>query len=376
MATSTKDPVLVVVQLSGGNDYLNTVIPYTDPLYHEFRPIVGVPQDEALPIDDKLAFHPALAPLKEKFWDTGKMALVHGVGYPNPNRSHFRSMDIWHTCEPDKLGTEGWLGRAIRDLDPKGENVLTGVNFDQGLPRALAVTGVPVASVAQLERYGVLTGITGEEERSQALEVFARIYGPTVGTSFVMDYLAQTGRDILKGADILKTAPARYSSTVEYASTDIAQKLRSIAMVHLANLGTRVFYTSHAIYDTHSTQVKEHQKLWGELGPALVDFYDDLREHDASDNVVMLLFTEFGRRIRDNGSGTDHGSGGGAFIISDKVKGGMYSQYPSLKPEEQLEGDLQYNYDFRGFYSSVLEQHMGLDPTGIVGGAFEQLDFL
>ena len=376
MATSTKDPVLVVVQLSGGNDYLNTVIPYTDPLYHEFRPIVGVPQDEALPIDDKLAFHPALAPLKEKFWDTGKMALVHGVGYPNPNRSHFRSMDIWHTCEPDKLGTEGWLGRAIRDLDPKGENVLTGVNFDQGLPRALAVPGVPVASVAQLERYGVLTGITGEEERSQALEVFARIYGPTVGTSFVMDYLAQTGRDILKGADILKTAPARYSSTVEYASTDIAQKLRSIAMVHLANLGTRVFYTSHAIYDTHSTQVKEHQKLWGELGPALVDFYDDLREHDASDNVVMLLFTEFGRRIRDNGSGTDHGSGGGAFIISDKVKGGMYSQYPSLKPEEQLEGDLQYNYDFRGFYSSVLEQHMGLDPTGIVGGAFEQLDFL
>ena len=376
MATSTKDPVLVVVQLSGGNDYLNTVIPYTDPLYHEFRPIIGVPQDEALPIDDKLAFHPALAPLKEKFWDTGKMALVHGVGYPNPNRSHFRSMDIWHTCEPDKLGTEGWLGRAIRDLDPKGENVLTGVNFDQGLPRALAVPGVPVASVAQLERYGVLTGITGEEERSQALEVFARIYGPTVGTSFVMDYLAQTGRDILKGADILKTAPARYSSTVEYASTDIAQKLRSIAMVHLANLSTRVFYTSHAIYDTHSTQVKEYQKLWGELGPALVDFYDDLREHDASDNVVILLFTEFGRRIRDNGSGTDHGSGGGAFIISDKVKGGMYSQYPSLKPEEQLEGDLQYNYDFRGFYSSVLEQHMGLDPTGIVGGAFEQLDFL
>lgn len=376
MAVGKKDPVLVVVQLSGGNDYLNTVIPYTDSLYHEFRPTVGVPESEVLPIDDKLAFHPALAPVKERFWDTNKMALVHGVGYPNPNRSHFRSMDIWHTCEPDKLGTEGWLGRAIRDLDPRGENVLTGVNFDQGLPRALAVPGVPVSSVAQLERYGVLTGITPEEERNQALEVFARVYGPTIGTSFVMDYLAQTGRDVLKGADVIKTVPGQYSSTIEYADTSIAKKLRSISMVHLADVGTRVFYTSHAVYDTHSTQVKDYQNLWGELGPALVDFYDDLEEHNAAENVVILIFTEFGRRVRDNGSGTDHGSGGGAFLIGDKIKSGMYSQYPSLKPEEQLDGDLQFNYDFRGFYSSVLEQHMGLDPTEIVGGTYEQLNFI
>ena len=376
MTTSTKDPVLVVIQLSGANDYMNTVIPYADPLYYDFRPVVSIPQNEVVPIDGQLAFHPSLSPLKEKFWDTGKMALINGVGYPNPNRSHFRSMDIWHTCEPEIMGTEGWLGRAIRDLDPAAENVLTGVNLGQSLPRALAVPGVPVASVANLEQYGVLTGIEGDKERNQALDVFARMYTPAVGSGIVMDYLAQTGQDILKGADILKVAPAKYSSTVEYADNSIAQALKGIAQVHLADLGTRVFYCSHALYDTHATQVADHKKLWDALAPAVCDFYDDLREHDASDNVVMLLFTEFGRRVRDNGSGTDHGSGGGSFVIGDPIKGGMYSEYPSLKAEDQLDGDLRFSYDFRGIYSTILERWLGLDAKPVVGGSFEQLDFI
>ena len=376
MTTSTKDPVLVVIQLSGANDYMNTVIPYADPLYYDFRPVVAIPQNEVVPINGQLAFHPSLSPLKEKFWDTGKMALINGVGYPSPNRSHFRSMDIWHTCEPEIMGTEGWLGRAIRDLDPAAENVLTGVNLGQSLPRALAVPGVPVASVANLEQYGVLTGIEGDKERNQALDVFARMYTPAVGSGIVMDYLAQTGQDILKGADILKVAPAKYSSTVEYADNSIAQALKGIAQVHLADLGTRVFYCSHALYDTHATQVADHKKLWDALAPAVCDFYDDLREHDASDNVVMLLFTEFGRRVRDNGSGTDHGSGGGSFVIGDPIKGGMYSEYPSLKAEDQLDGDLRFSYDFRGIYSTILERWLGLDAKPVVGGSFEQLDFI
>ena len=376
MTTFTKDRVLVVIQLSGANDYMNTVIPYTDPFYYQFRPVVAIPENEVVPIDDELAFHPSAVPVKEKFWDAGKMALVHGVGYPNPNRSHFRSMDIWHTCEPEILGTEGWLGRTIRDLDPGAENVLTGVNFGASLPRAMVVSGVPVASVANLEQYGVLTGIEGEQERIQALDVFARMYSPAIGSGLVMDYLARTGQDILKGADILKAAPASYSSTVEYADNAIAQSLKGIAQVHLANLGTRVFYCSHGNYDTHATQVPDHKKLWNDLAPAVCDFYDDLREHDASDNVVMLLFTEFGRRVRDNGDGTDHGSGGGSFVIGDAVKGGMYNQYPSLKPEDQLDGDLHYNYDFRGLYSTILERWLGLDAKPVVGGSFEQLDFV
>ena len=150
MTSTNKDPILVVVQLTGGNDYINTVIPYQDPIYYDSRKAVGVAQDEALPINDELAFNPALTAVKD-LYDHGKVAVINGIGYPGPNRSHFRSMDIWHTCEPEKVGTEGWLGRAIRDLDPKSENVLTGVNFGRGLPRAMALTGVPVASVAVLE---------------------------------------------------------------------------------------------------------------------------------------------------------------------------------------------------------------------------------
>ncbi len=375
MTTNRKDPILVVIQLTGGNDYLNTIIPYNDPLYYDNRANLGIPADQVLPIDDNFGFNPALQPIKE-LYDQGKVAIINGIGYPNPNRSHFRSMDIWHTCEPDKIGTEGWLGRAIRDLDPRAENVLTGVNFGRGLPRAMALTGVPVASVAELETYGVLTGITGQPRRDQVLDVFARMYAPTLGTGPVMDYLGQTGLDALKGADILKTAPGKYHSTVEYADTTIGQNLHGVAQVLMADLGTRIFNTQHIGYDTHASQGPFHPKLWTDLSQAITDFYADLKEHDAADNVLMYVFTEFGRRVKDNGSGTDHGSGGVAFAIGDPVKGGMFSEYPSLKPEELLEGDLHFNFDYRGAYSTVLERWLGLDPVTIVGGHFEQLDFV
>tara|TARA_Y100000588_G_scaffold72738_2_gene75142 strand:- start:2132 stop:3259 length:1128 start_codon:yes stop_codon:yes gene_type:complete len=374
--TSTKkDPILVVLQLTGGNDYMNTVIPHENPLYYDNRTTVGIPQEDMLPIDGGLALNPALSDIKG-LYDEGKVALINGIGYPNPNRSHFRSMDIWHTCEPEKVGTEGWLGRAIRDLDPKAENVLTGVNFGRGLPRAMALTGVPVASVAVLETYGVLTGISGEEERSQALDLFSRMYSPIAGTGHVMDYLGSTGLDALKGADILKTVPDMYRSSVEYNDSIIGRNLQGIAKVLTANLGTRIFYTQQPGYDTHANQGPVHSNLLSHLSQAIKDFYDDLREHDASDNVLMYIFTEFGRRVKDNGSGTDHGAGGLAMAIGDPVKGGIYSEYPSLKEGDLVEGDLEHNIDFRGVYGTVAEKWLGLDAKPIVGGNFEQLSFV
>ena len=375
MTTTHKDPILVVIQLTGGNDYLNTLIPYGDPLYYDNRSNVGIPQEEVLPLDNHFGFHPAAAPIKG-LYDQGKVAIINGVGYPNPNRSHFRSMDIWHTCEPDKVGTEGWLGRVLRDLDPQGENVLTGVNFGRGLPRALALSGVPVASVAVLETYGVLTGISGEPERTEALDVFARMYAPTLGTGPVMEYLGQTGLDALKGADILKTAPQLYHSDIEYADSPIGRNLQGIAKVLTANVGTRIFYTQHGGYDTHANQGPVHPKLWTELSQGVSDFYADLKEHDLADNVLMFVFTEFGRRVRDNGSGTDHGSGGLALAIGDPVKGGMYSEYPSLKTEDLLEGDLHFTMDYRGVYGTMVEKWLGLDANSVTGGNFEQLDFV
>ena len=377
MTSTKKDPVLVVLQLSGGNDGLNTIIPYTNPLYNDNRPAVRVPDDQVLQINDEIGFNPAMAPMK-RLYDDGKLAIIQGIGYPTPSRSHFRSMDIWHTCEPEKVGDEGWLGRMIAELDPTKENVLTGVNFGRGLPRAMVAPGVPVASVGNLESYGVLTGIEIEEQRTRALDVFSRVYSPMIGQGPVLDYFAHTGLDALKGADILSTAPESYSSTVEYGSDSVAQYMRNIAQVHLANLGTRIMYTTapYNSFDTHAGELANHTKLWSETSNAVADFYDDLKEHNASDNVVLLVFTEFGRRVHDNGSGTDHGAGGCAFVIGDAVKGGLYGEYPSLEENKLVEGDLAFNNDFRGLYSTLAEKGMGLDAKPIVNGSFEQMAYL
>ena len=378
MASTKKDPVLVILQLSGANDYMNTIIPYSNPLYYDNRPTVNIPEDQVLPINDELAFNPNTAPIK-KLYDEGKMALIHGIGFEDSPRSHFRAMDIWHTCEPDVVGTEGWLAKVVRDLDPTGENVIKGVNFGQGLPRALALRGVPITSISNLDSYGVLSsvpGITAEEDRARLLNRFARMYAPAIGTGPTMDYLGQTGRDALIGADIIKAAPEKYSSTIEYADTPIAKYLRDVARVYLADIGTQVFYTSHGIFDTHYNQPPLHQQLWIDTSRAISDFFDDLKEHDAGDNLIMMLFTEFGRRVKDNGSGTDHGAGGGAFVIGDRVKGGLYGTYPSLKPEDLSQGDMAPNYDFRGFYSTIVDKWLGLDPVPIVGGKFEQMAFI
>ena len=375
MTSSKKDPVLVVLQLTGGNDYLNTVIPYSNPLYRDNRPAAGVEEGRELQLDDKVGFHPEMAPIKN-LYDKGQVAVIHGVGYPDSPRSHFRSMDIWHTCEPDKLGTEGWLGRATKDIDPNKENVLTTVSFGAALFRALVMPGVPVACVDDLDSYGLLPGITEQQQRTKILDRFARLYSPVMGSSSVMDYLGQTGLDTLEGADILKEAPKMYSSTVEYPDTSIGAKLRGISQIHQAGFGTRILYCDHGSFDSHSNQVGMHDKLWKDVSEAVECFFDDLKEHDAADNVVMLMFTEFGRRVHDNGSGTDHGAGGAAFVIGDAVNGGQYSEYPSLESNQLEQGDVVPNHDFRSIYSVLLEDWMGLDAKPIVEGSFEKLPFL
>ena len=374
MTSTKKDPVLVVFQLTGANDYLNTIIPYSDPLYRDNRPTVGVAEDRIIKIDDKMGFHPEMAPLKHVY-DRGDMAIIHGIGYANSPRSHFRSMDIWHTCEPDKLGTEGWLGRATRDIDPNKENVLTTVSFGPSLFRALALPGVPVAVVDDLDNYGLLPNIAGEQ-RDKVLDRFARMYSPAIGTGAVMDYLGQTGLDTLEGADILKEAPKMYSSDVEYPDTAIAKKLKGIAQVHMANLGTRIFYVDHGSFDSHSNQIGMHDKLWYDVSHAMDAFLDDLKEHHVDDNVVVLMFTEFGRRTHDNGSGTDHGAGGAAFMFGSGVKGGQYSEFPSLEERDLEQGDVVPNNDYRGLYSTVAEDWMGLDGQPVVGGLYEKLPIL
>jgi len=376
-----KAPTLVVLQLTGANDYLNTVVPYTNPLYYDNRPTMHIPAEQVLHIDDTVGFNPNMQAVK-RLYDEGKVAIIHGIGYPNPNYSHFRSMDIWYTCEPEKVSSEGWLGKVVRDLDPKGDNVLTAVNFGRGLPRALSLSGVPVASVAQLDTYGVLTGLSSAT-RSMAMETFARLYNDTDAGDEVLRYMGQTGLDAQKGADILRSAADTYTSTVKYPEGNpIATSLRGVAQTKLADLGTRIFYTAHGSFDTHASQMPMHAKLWKEVDGAIDAFFQDLREHNAADDMIMVLWTEFGRRVKENGSGTDHGAGGVAFVIGEHVKGGMYGTYPSLRAEdltqqrEGMFGNLRYSYDFRGLYSTIVDRWLGLDGPAIVGGQFEQLAFV
>jgi uncharacterized protein (DUF1501 family) len=253
---------------------------------------------------------------------------------------------------------------------------VTGVSFGPSMFRAMAVKGVPVACVSgSLETYGMLPGIE-QQRREKVLERFSRAYSSMMGHGEVMEYLGQTGLDSMAGADILKVAPEQYTSTVTYPNTKLAQKLRGVVQVHKADLGTRVFYLDHGPYDTHASQLGLHSQLWSEVSGAVTSFFADLREQDAADNVVLLMFTEFGRRVRDNGSGTDHGAGGVAFAIGDAVKGGQYSEYPSMKAQDLSQGDLVPNQDFRGVYTTLLEDWMKLDAQPIVGGSFEKPAFI
>ena len=370
----TRERNLVILQLSGGNDYLNTIVPYENGLYYDSRPTIAHDPDKILKIDDEIGFRPDLEPIK-RLWDEGKMAIIHGIGYPEPNRSHFRSMDIWHTAMPEEIGTEGWLGRAIKEIDPTAENVLTGVNFGRGLPRSMGMKGVPVASVGNLETYGLFPDMEDAALRKFAIESFAKMYGAK-GKDAVMDFLGQTGSSALKGADMLGTAPGKYKSSIEYGDNPIANDLKNAAKVMFAGLVTRVFHTSYGSFDTHSGETFKHDLLWKDTARAVGDFWDDIAEHGLDDDTIIFMFSEFGRRIKDNGSGTDHGSGGVAFLIGNSVKGGMYGEYPSLEEKDQIEGDLRYNNDFRMTYSSILEQWLEIEAAPIVNGRFEQFDLI
>ena len=372
----SKQKNLVVIQLSGGNDYLNTIVPYETGLYYDYRPNMGLKDYSIIPIDNKIAFNSNIDFFKKTF-DDQKLAVMMGIGYPEPNRSHFRSMDIWHTAKPFESSSIGWLGRTVKNIDPKGLNPITAVNFGKGLPRALACPGVSVASVGALESYGLFTGVSGAKNREILLDTVDRIYQPMNRDGVPSLRLLETGRGALDGADLLSEAPSNYSSDVEYPEDNpIAQSLKGIAQVASAKLGTRIFYAQHGSFDTHTDELKNHSLLLKQLSVAIDCFQRDLIKQKLDDETVIWIFSEFGRRISDNGTGTDHGSGGVAFLLGNCVKGGLYGEYPNLEPSAQLEGDIHYNMDFRTLYSTILEDVLDVDSESILDEKFTNLSVL
>lgn len=346
------ETILVVVQLSGGNDGLNTVIPYKHELYRKARPSLVQNEASVIKLKDDLGLHTALKGFG-KLWEAGQLAIVQGVGYPNPNRSHFESMDIWHTANL-KLGdrTSGWLGRTFDQLKSQRPEQQSSPALHLGgeeQPLALAARDVPTPSITSLEQFKLDTGKI--ESRRQAIESAAAAARPAEND--LLKFVSTRSTAALKLSHHLEQSAKDYSTSVKYPETQLAGKLKQVAQLIDAGLGNRVYYVTLDGFDTHSDQAAAHQGLLQQLGDALAAFTEDLQVHGHQDRVTSLVFSEFGRRVQENSSrGTDHGAAAPAFVIGSKVKAGLIGKHPKL--DDLDDGDLKFHTDFRAVYSSLL----------------------
>src|SRR5688500_264091 len=312
--SASRDNILVVIQLSGGNDGLGTVIPYSDPTFFSSRPTLAPDRSKILTLTDSIGLHPNLPGLKSLF-DNGHMAIMQGVGYPNPNRSHFRSMQIWQSARPDVNEPTGWLGRFLEADDDDDENTLRALNIGNLVPRTLWTETTLVPSITNLESYQFRTDGRYLGDPSAQLDTIHHLCEHATHGPFE-EYVSQAAQDAFLSSDLLKDAVARYQSDVKYGDNPFAEGMRLIAQVINADLGTRIFYISLGGFDTHANQAAVHANLLLMLDEGVAAFYRDLERMGKADKVAVMTFSEFGRRVGENGSaGTDHGTSLPLFLI-------------------------------------------------------------
>lgn len=384
---STSGRVLVLVQMAGGNDGLNTVVPHGNPEYYKARPGIGIAKPAVLKIDDMLGFHPQMSGFKE-LYDEGQLAIVQGVGYPNPDRSHFRSMDIWHSARPDADYTEdGWLGRGLdQTVEGHGGGLRALALGTNRLPLALLGSKVNVPSVNNLAGYHLELGVGPEANHKLQRRLMGEIADRSVtagssGTGSIgagaanLDFLRKTALTAFSSADKLKEVTASYKPATTYPANGLGEKLKIVAQIIAGDLGTRVIFVSLDGFDTHAQQSGAHQALLAELSSAIRAFFQDLKGHNLDDRAVVATFSEFGRRVKENGSlGTDHGAASQVFVAGPTVKGGLHGPHPSLT--ELVEGDLKFHTDFRSVYATLLTKVLGWPAEQVLGGAFPLVDFV
>ena len=358
---------LVVLQLGGGNDGLNTIVPYTSGPYHDARPTLGFDGGDVLPIDGALGFHASLAAL-QPFFTAEKLAVVNGCGYPQPNRSHFRSMDIWHTAEPVEIETTGWLGRyADLHLGDAGE--LAAINIGGQLPKSLNGEQAVVPSIVSLATYQLLTdpAYAGDAQNQINTYLSCNDRAAAAGNEKV---LADTAGDAYTGSTQLQAATGDYTPRATYPDSRLATDLRFAAQIITAGVGTRIVYVSTGGYDTHANQPNEHADLLADMADSLAAFQTDIEGQGVADRVAVLAFSEFGRRVNENGSdGTDHGTAGPMFLLGTQVAGGLHGEYPSLTSLDS-NGDLIHTVDFREVYADALQNWLGVDSQEVLEGTY------
>ncbi len=365
--------ILVALQLSGGNDGLNTLIPYGQQAYYDLRPTIAISQDDVLKLSDTVGLHPGLAAVRD-LYDGGHLAIIQGVGYPNPNRSHFRSMDIWHTARPESFELSGWLGRYLDGCACTQGEAMPGISIGDQLNGMFWTDTTLVPAVASVGAFSYQTDSKYKNDRDSQLKTLKNIY-QQAGHWSPYDQLIRKGTlAALAGSDELARVANAYQTPAQYpANNGLASQLKVVAQVIAGNVGTRLFSVQFGGFDTHSAEKDTHARLMAQFSEALVAFWQDLANLGRQDDVLVMTFSEFGRRAAQNGSaGTDHGTAEPMFVLGGSVRGGLYGTYPTL---EDLDGngDIKFNADFRSVYAGVLKDHLGADAAKILGGSYEAL---
>jgi uncharacterized protein (DUF1501 family) len=369
---AANDRILVILQLSGGHDGLSAVVPYRNEHYQRARRTTRIAESEVLKLDDELGLHPNLKGCRNLL-DQGQFAILHGVGYPNPNRSHFKSMDIWHLADNTARNyTHGWIGRYV-DHAYRGDGTPTLTLAVGGEKAPLAIQGAdhPGLSIRQPETFRyVAAGQVGESYR-KLNQAAGR------GMNANLEFVSRTAVAASESSETISRLAGRRQPAVSYPGTPLGTSLRTVANLIAGGLKTRVYYVFHGGFDTHAGQRQRHDRLMLDLDQALAAFQSDLADLKAQDRILTLAFSEFGRRLQENFSqGTDHGVAGPMFLAGPGVKAGLHGRFPSLAPEDLIAGDLKHTLDFRSVYATVLEKWLATPSAPILGSQFELVDCL
>jgi len=374
--TGKDDTILVVLQLAGGNDGLNTLVPFSDDAYHKARPRLAKKGKEIIKLSDHLGLNSAM-PFLGSLFQEGNLGVVQGVGYPNPNRSHFVSTSIWETADPNNRSATGWLGRYFDNACP-GADPTVGISFNKTQPESFGALKNPGVCLNSPELY---RWIHSGGNKDQAEDFFADLNrpspgaddpmdddAPTDGGSIAMpaggkvggisgegnlDFLKRVALDAQVSSKTILELAAKHKTTVSYEGTPLARNLNLVARMIAGGMPTRVYYVSHGGFDTHNQQLNSHDRLLGQLDSSLKSFFADLKQQGNDKRVVLMTFSEFGRRVSENASaGTDHGKASCLFLAGHGIKGGIHGKQPSLT--DLSEGDIKHNVDFRSVYGNVL----------------------
>lgn len=375
VAAANPNRTLVVLELMGGNDGLNTIVPYADALYPSLRSRIGIPTGSVLPLDDKQGMNPVMTGLKA-LWDAQRVAVVTNVGYPNSSLSHFTSRDIWHTADPLLAQRRGWLGRWADDVLAGNGNPLSCTAISQSLPRTLLADHVGVPTFLSLASYKFQTDGAFAGDGPNQVTAFLSENGAEYEIENTPSTISGVGQDAISSSNILQTVGTGYVSMGAYPDNSLATGLQLIAQIINANLGARILYVTYGGFDNHAGEDQSHDPLLTDVSDSIKAFFDDLDGHGKSHDVVLMTWSEFGRRAQDNGSnGTDHGTAAPHFVVGDAVVPGIHGNPPDLAHLDS-NGNLPIQNDFRSYYGTVLSDWLGADSAAILGAGWPNLGFI